>query len=210
MNEGCVSAPKRSRRLKPQLPLRSRSFGWLRTGSVLAISVGAGRLCNGCCDLGRRALAWILLCTIVLLALAGPAAVSAETLQPGNYCASCHTASDPALARLSEWQAQQPDAAPCPAVKAYREELLYTEQLLTATERAGEFAGSRARWRSRPTGWPHSARLRSAARCAGDQPGRVHIPGATAALSGQQGIHAVQPGHRRGPAELGDCCSRRW
>lgn len=71
----------------------------------------------------------------------GVGVVSAETLQPGNYCASCHVATDPALDRLSQWQAQPPDAAPCPAVKAYREELLYTEHLLTATERAGDLAG---------------------------------------------------------------------
>lgn len=89
---------------------------------------------------------WIttLLCAALLLVLAGPVVASAETLMPGNYCASCHVATDPALARLSEWQARPPDEAPCPAVKAYREELLYTEQLLTATERAGTFAGGRA------------------------------------------------------------------
>jgi hypothetical protein len=63
---------------------------------------------------------------------------------PGNYCASCHVATDPALTRLSEWQARPPAEAPCPAVQAYREELLYTEQLLTATERAGISAGGRA------------------------------------------------------------------
>jgi hypothetical protein len=91
--------------------------------------------------------AWItaLLCATVLLVLAGPVVASADALQPGNYCASCHVASDPALARLSEWQAQPPEQATCPAVKAYREELLYTEQLLTATERAGQWAGGRAR-----------------------------------------------------------------
>ena len=63
---------------------------------------------------------------------------------PGNYCASCHVAADPAPSRLGEWQARPPDEAPCPAVQAYREELLYTGQLLTATERAGVSAGGRA------------------------------------------------------------------
>lgn len=85
-----------------------------------------------------------LLGVLLVLALAGPTPASADTLQPGNYCASCHVATDPALTRLSEWQARPPDEAPCPAVKAYREELLYTEQLLAATERSGQWAGGRA------------------------------------------------------------------
>ncbi len=91
-------------------------------------------------------LLWIIafLCVVSLLVLVGPTAASAEALQPGNYCASCHMAADPAPGRLAEWQVRPPDEAPCPAVKAYREELLYTEQLLTATERAGAFAGGRA------------------------------------------------------------------
>ncbi|MGQ9491391.1 MAG: hypothetical protein ACUVS6_11950 [Anaerolineae bacterium] len=80
----------------------------------------------------------------MLLVLAGPVVASAETLMPGNYCASCHVAADPAPTQLSAWQARPPDEVPCPALKVYREELLYTEQLLTATERAGQWAGSRA------------------------------------------------------------------
>ncbi len=89
---------------------------------------------------------WItaLLCATLLLVLASPAIVTAETLQPGNYCASCHIATDPAPGKLAEWQARPPEEATCPAVKAYREELLYTEHLLTATERAGTFTGGRA------------------------------------------------------------------
>jgi hypothetical protein len=39
---------------------------------------------------------------IMLLSLLGAGTVSADTLVPGNYCASCHVAADPALAvRLS-------------------------------------------------------------------------------------------------------------
>ncbi len=84
----------------------------------------------------------IIVCFVLLLSFCG--AASAEDLQPGNYCASCHVAADPAPGKLAEWQARPPEEATCPAVKAYREELLYTEQLLTATERAGTFAGSGA------------------------------------------------------------------
>lgn len=86
--------------------------------------------------------AFLALTVLFAVVLAQPA--HAQTMAPGNYCVSCHTAADPALAGLGEWQTRSPQEAPCPGVKAYREELLYTEQLLAATERAGAAAGSRA------------------------------------------------------------------
>lgn len=131
-----VPVLRQSRWLKPRLLLHSRPAS--------ADSVCAGRLRGGCRDLGRPAFWQVSLCAILLLLLAAPISAFAQTLQPGNYCASCHVAADPAPGRLSEWQSQPPEAAPCPAVKAYREELLYTEQLLTATERAGRWAGAGA------------------------------------------------------------------
>lgn len=86
---------------------------------------------------------WCVLC-VLFLALACVQPASAQVLAPGNYCVSCHPAGDPALAAVAEWQVRQPAEATCPGVKTYREQLLYTEQLLTATERAGTEAGARA------------------------------------------------------------------
>lgn len=113
------------------------------TSSRSGIEASAG-LSRGGDDRLKARFRKVLLLTVlfcVLLSWAGVTAASADTLQPGNYCASCHVATDPALGALSAWQAQPPDAAPCPAVKAYREELLYTEHLLTAADRAGTLAG---------------------------------------------------------------------
>ena len=81
---------------------------------------------------------------LMLLALAAPPAAQAEAPMPGNYCVSCHAASDPALSRLDQWRARPPEEATCPGVKAYREQLLYTEQLLTAAGRAQRAAGGGA------------------------------------------------------------------
>ena len=95
---------------------------------------------------------WCVLC-VLFLALACVQPAGAQVLAPGNYCVSCHPAGDPALSMVAEWQAADADAASasvtaaeatCPGVKAYREQLLYTEQLLAATERAGAEAGARA------------------------------------------------------------------
>lgn len=93
-----------------------------------------------------------VLCAL-FLALACVQPAGAEGLAPGNYCLSCHPAGDPALSAVAEWQAADaasasapvtPAEAACPGVKAYLEQLLYTEQLLVATERAGAEAGSSA------------------------------------------------------------------
>jgi hypothetical protein len=88
----------------------------------------------------------VLLAVLVSAPSAGAQALPPDdqVLVPGNYCVSCHTATDPALTALGQWQARPPEEATCPGVKAYREELLYTEQLLTATERAGAAAGAKA------------------------------------------------------------------
>jgi hypothetical protein len=85
----------------------------------------------------------VLLVLCVLLALT-PFSASAQSLMPGNYCISCHTASDSRLENRAAWQARAPEETTCPAIKAYREDLLYTEQLLLATANAQSFAASGA------------------------------------------------------------------
>lgn len=65
---------------------------------------------------------------------------------PANYCVACHTAGDPLLSQPDPWQGNVAHAAaePCPALKAAREEVYYTDRLLLATTRAYEHSGSGA------------------------------------------------------------------
>lgn len=59
------------------------------------------------------------------------------SLQPTNYCQSCHSAGDERLMNATAWTGGIDRAAssPCPAEKTINEELYYTERLLLAIDR---------------------------------------------------------------------------
>ena len=76
-------------------------------------------------------------------AFASPSAVSAAppngpTLNAGNECASCHQASDPRLATVTQWHGSiaREVNSPCPAASRIHEELYYTERMLLMIDRA--------------------------------------------------------------------------
>ena len=60
-----------------------------------------------------------------------------QDVQPGNYCVSCHMAEDMRLGKATGWIGgiDRAQNSPCPAVLRIQEELLYTEQLMLATDR---------------------------------------------------------------------------
>ncbi|MGC8779811.1 MAG: hypothetical protein ACP5UQ_03010, partial [Anaerolineae bacterium] len=84
----------------------------------------------------------VLIATLLLTCVFGVPAF-AQSPVPANYCVACHTADDPLLARPDPWQGNVAHSAiePCPALKAGREEVYYTERLLLATGRAFEHGG---------------------------------------------------------------------
>ena len=59
-------------------------------------------------------------------------------LEPGNYCASCHTAGDERPARALAWTGSmdREEIDPCPAAYQAHEEIYYTERLLLGLDRA--------------------------------------------------------------------------
>lgn len=90
------------------------------------------------------------LALFLFLACFGVMPAFAQGVVPANYCVACHTADDPLLARPDPWQGNVAHSTvePCPALKAGRQEVYYTERLLLATTRAfdrlGRGAGSKA------------------------------------------------------------------
>lgn len=61
----------------------------------------------------------------------------ALTLQPTNYCQSCHSAGDDRLVNMTNWTGgiERAASSACPAVKVVNEELYFTERLLLAIDR---------------------------------------------------------------------------
>ncbi len=61
----------------------------------------------------------------------------ALTLQPTNYCQSCHSAGDDRLVNMTAWTGgiERAASSPCPAVKIVNEELYFTERLLLSIDR---------------------------------------------------------------------------
>ena len=89
----------------------------------------------------KRHLSALVLALFVMASLAAPA--FAQGAVPANYCVACHTANDPLLARPDPWQGNVAHSAvePCPALKASRQEVYYTERLLLATTRSFDRLG---------------------------------------------------------------------
>jgi len=77
-------------------------------------------------------------------ALSQPPAAEAAGTYPGNYCASCHAASDDRPATVLAWNGGIDGAAAggCAAAARVRQEVYYTERLLQAVQHARASAGS--------------------------------------------------------------------
>jgi hypothetical protein len=86
---------------------------------------------------------------VVLLGMvASPAVASAsmssspqavgDIVSPGNYCISCHLASDPRLSTATDWKGAigREVISPCPAATEIHKELYYTERMLLMIDRA--------------------------------------------------------------------------
>lgn len=81
-----------------------------------------------------------LLAIAPALAQTRPVGLSQVDVEPGNYCAGCHTAPDTRPAHGLDWNggtlAGRGVVSPCPAVNKINEEIYYTERLLLAVDRA--------------------------------------------------------------------------
>lgn len=80
----------------------------------------------------------ILLVAFPTLADAPSRSPKLSQVQPGNYCASCHTSGDDRLATSMDWAGSidREVISGCAAASRVREEVYYTERLLLAIDRA--------------------------------------------------------------------------
>jgi len=89
----------------------------------------------------------ILLSSLAALpALATDQPTDGSTIQPSNYCQSCHSSGDERVENPTAWVGgiAHNQISPCPAAKQIQEEIYYTERMMLAIDQAWDHVPARA------------------------------------------------------------------